>query len=258
MRRAVACLLALAGFAVATPAQAFVAFPDGGGLQPDQKLLLRLRADESAMAASPDPASIGFRLAARDEQAIVYQLAADQDLQAVIMPQLPPALAAPFSESIEGLRALYRLAQVDYSRIHPRFNRPLATPAGFADLLNYYRAASNPYGLDWTFLASINFIESDFGRVMGPSSAGALGPMQFMPSTWDNYGAGGDVMSPHDAIYAAARYLVHYGAPGDMPGAIWHYNHDDDYVAAVSYFASVIRRDQAWLARIYIWSTTEA
>jgi hypothetical protein len=257
MRRVIASLLAVAGFAVATPAQAFVSFPDRGSLQPDQKLLLRLRADESAIAASSSPTSIGFRLAARDEQAIVYRMAADADLQALILPQLDPALAAGFSESIEGLRALYRLAAVDYSQIHPRFNRPLETPAGLSDLVGYYQGASNPYGMDWTYLASINFIESDFGRVMGPSSAGALGPMQFMPSTWDNYGDGGDVMSPRDAIYAAARYLVHYGAPADMSRAIWHYNHDYDYVAAVSLFASVMRRDQAWLARIYIWSTAE-
>ena len=257
MRRALACLLALAGLAVASPAQASVTFPDRGSLPADQKLILRLRADEAAIAASPDHASIGFRLAVRDEQAIVYRMAADADLAAVIMPQLPPALAAGFSDSIEGLRALYRLAQIDYSHIHPRFNRPLDTPAGLADLLDYYQGAGGAYGLDWTFLASINFIESDFGRVMGPSSAGALGPMQFMPSTWDNYGDGGDVMSPRDSIYAAARYLVNYGAPADMARAIWHYNHDSDYVAAVSLFASVMRRDQTWLTRIYVWSTTE-
>jgi hypothetical protein len=257
MRHLLACLLALAGLLIATPVQAFAGFPDRGALQPDQKLLLRLRADESVMAASPDHNSIGFRLAARDEQAIVYRLAADVDLEATIMPQLPATLASAFSESIQGLRALYRLAQIDYSEIRPRFNRRLATPAALQDLLTYYQGAGGAYGMDWTYLASINFIESDFGRVMGPSSAGALGPMQFMPSTWDSYGDGGDVMSPHDSIYAAARYLVHYGAPDDMTRAVWHYNHDSDYVAAVSYFASVIRRDQAWLHRIYVWSTAE-
>jgi membrane-bound lytic murein transglycosylase B len=257
MRRALALLFAVAGLAFTTPADAFYTFPDQGTLQPDQKLILRLRADEAAMVASPNHASQGFRLAARDEQAIVYRMAADADLQAAILPQLPADLASAFSESIDGLRALYRLAQVDYSQIHPRFNRPLQTPAALPDLVGYYQGASGAYGLDWTYLASINFIESDFGRVMGPSSAGALGPMQFMPSTWDNYGDGGDVMSPHDSIFAAARYLVHYGAPGDMGRAIWHYNHDDDYVAAVSLFASVIRRNQAWLTRIYIWSTAE-
>ena len=257
MRRLLACLLALAGLVVATPVHALTDFPDKGSLQPDQKLLNRLRADENVIALSKSHEEIGFRLATRDEQAIVYKLAADPQLQAEIQPRLPAALAAGFAESIEGLRALYRLAQVDYSQIRPRFTRPLQTPAGLGDLVGYYQGASGPYGMDWTFLASINFIESDFGRVMGPSSAGALGPMQFMPSTWDSYGNGGDVWNPRDSIYAAARYLVHYGAPDDMTRAIWHYNHDGDYVAAVSYFASVIRRDQAWLHRIYVWSTAE-
>ena len=257
MRRVLGCLLALAGFAFATPAQAFVGFPDQGSLQADQKLVNRLRADENAIALSPNHEALGFRLATRDEQAIVYRLASDPELETAIMPELPPALATALSDGIQGLRALYRLAQVDYSEIHPRFNRPLATPAGLSDLVAYYQGAGGPYRIDWTYLASINFIESDFGRVMGPSSAGALGPMQFMPATWSNYGNGGDVMSPHDAIYAAARYLVHYGAPGNMPSAIWHYNHDDDYVAAVSLFASLMRRDQAWLTRLYVWSTSE-
>src|SRR5436309_2261958 len=142
MKRALACLMALAGLAVATPVQAFYTFPDQGSLQSDQKLLNRLRADEAAIALSQSHDAIGFRLATRDEQAIVYRLAADPGLEAQIVPQLAPALAAGFSESIEGLRALYRLAQIDYSQIRPRFNRPLQTPAALADLTGFYRGAS--------------------------------------------------------------------------------------------------------------------
>jgi membrane-bound lytic murein transglycosylase B len=257
MRRAVACFLALAGLGLATPAHAFLLLPDRGGLPADVKLLNRLRADEAGIALGQTPNDAGYRAAARDEQAIVYQLAADANLEALILPRLPAALATPMQNSIDALRALYRLAQIDQSSIRPRFGRDLATPAGLSDLLAYYQGAAARYGVDWTYLASINFIESDFGRVMGPSSAGALGPMQFMPSTWDNYGGGGDVMNSHDAIYAAARYLVHYGAPGDMEGAIWHYNHDYDYVAAVSLYADAMRQDGSWLKRYYLWSTRD-
>jgi soluble lytic murein transglycosylase-like protein len=247
-------LLALAGFCFATPAHAFLLLPDRGSLPPDVKLLNRLHADEAAIALD-QPADLAYRTAVRDEQLIVYELAADPGLEAIIVSRLPAQLSAAVNDGIEGMRALYRLAEIDESQIRPRFNRPMATPASLLDLLAYYQGAGGAYGMDWTYLASINFIESDFGRVMGPSSAGALGPMQFMPSTWDNYGQGGDVMSPHDSIYAAARYLVHYGAPGDMPNAIWAYNHDGDYVAAVTLYADAIRRDQAWLTRLYFWST---
>jgi membrane-bound lytic murein transglycosylase B len=124
-----------------------------------------------------------------------------------------------------------------------------------AALLAYYRAAAARTGLDWTYLAAINFIESDFGRVNGPSSAGALGPMQFLPSTWQEYGGGSDVMSPHDAIMGAALLLARNGAPANYDRAIFRYNHDLDYVAAVKEYAAAMRADPLWLTRLYYWST---
>jgi hypothetical protein len=59
----------------------------------------------------------------------------------------------------------------------------------------------------WFYLAAINFVETDFGRVAGPSSAGAQGPMQFLPATWAIYGHG-DIHRASDAIVAAARFLA--------------------------------------------------
>ncbi len=79
--------------------------------------------------------------------------------------------------------------------------------------------------------------------------------MQFLPSTWANYGQGGDINDPHAAILAAARYLVHYGAPYNMRLAIWHYNLDYDYVDAVESFARAYRSDPGWLDRMYYWNT---
>src|SRR6185437_11031592 len=94
-------------------------------------------------------------------------------------------------------------------------------------------------------LASINKIESNFGRNMGPSSAGAIGWMQFMPSTWERWGvdADGDGIanpwSPEDGIAAAARYLAASGGQSDISRAVFSYNHADWYVQEVLDLARV-------------------
>jgi cell wall-associated NlpC family hydrolase len=103
-------------------------------------------------------------------------------------------------------------------------------PAGY---LADFKAAGTRYGIPWTVLAAIGEIESSFGQNDGPSSAGALGPMQFEPPTWALYGDGGNIMDPADAIPAAARLLVANGAPGNLPRAIFAYNHSGSYVTDV-------------------------
>ena len=109
-------------------------------------------------------------------------------------------------------------------------------------LIPIYQRASEAYGLGpqgVAILASINGIESAFGSNMGPSSAGAIGWMQFMPETWASYGvdANGDGVkdpyNPEDAIFAAASYLSAAGMPENTYDAIFAYNHADWYVADV-------------------------
>jgi transglycosylase-like protein with SLT domain len=116
---------------------------------------------------------------------------------------------------------------------------PVAVPAY---LIPIYSAASQAYDLGPagpSILAAINEIESGFGQNLGPSSAGAVGWMQFMPSTWAAYGVDADgdgdkdPNEPNDAIFAAARYLSASGMPEDPEGAIFAYNHADWYVADV-------------------------
>jgi hypothetical protein len=111
-----------------------------------------------------------------------------------------------------------------------------------AALLPIYQRASDAYGLGPQgpgVLAAINQIESGFGANLGPSSAGAIGWMQFLPSTWSSYGVDADgdgardPNDPEDSIFAAARYLRASGMPQDTPGAIFSYNHADWYVAEV-------------------------
>jgi len=113
-------------------------------------------------------------------------------------------------------------------------------------LLPIYQAAGIQYGVRWEILAAINEIETDYGRNLNISSAGALGWMQFMPPTWDAYGvdANGDGVkdpfNPVDAIFAAARYLRAAGADRDLYRAIFAYNHADWYVESVLMRARVI------------------
>jgi hypothetical protein len=110
-------------------------------------------------------------------------------------------------------------------------------------LLPLYQACGTQYGIPWEVLASINKIESAFGTNMGPSTAGAVGWMQFLPSTWKAYGVDAnddgekDPYNPVDAICAAARYLNAAGGEQDLRTAIFAYNHADWYVDEVLLYA---------------------
>jgi murein DD-endopeptidase MepM/ murein hydrolase activator NlpD len=130
---------------------------------------------------------------------------------------------------------------------------PIGVPNFFIDkfrippfLLPIYQAAGMQYGVRWEVLAAINEIETDYGRNLNVSSAGALGWMQFMPATWKAYGVDAnrdrlkDPYNPVDAIFAAARYLRAAGAETDIRKAIFAYNHADWYVDSVLMRARLI------------------
>ena len=129
----------------------------------------------------------------------------------------------------------------------------IVTPPPVSVLLGYYREAERRTGVPWTYLAAIHLVETRMGRIRGPSTAGALGPMQFLPSTWDRFGEGGDINDPRDAINAAARLLAAYGAPGDMAGALWHYNPSSRYVGAVTEYARSMQRSRAAYRGYWHW-----
>ena len=113
-------------------------------------------------------------------------------------------------------------------------------------LLPIYQAAGIEYGVRWEILAAINEIETDYGRNLNVSSAGALGWMQFMPPTWAAYGVDAnkdgrkDPYNPVDAIFAAAKYLKAANYENDVRAAIWAYNHADWYVDSVLLRARLI------------------
>ncbi len=133
-------------------------------------------------------------------------------------------------------------------------NSPTGT--GITNYLQLFQASAAKYcpQLPWTVLAAIGQIESADGQNEGPSSAGALGPMQFLPSTWATWGIDGfgpagppDIMNPYDAVPSAARYLCASGASsGTQDGlrqAIFAYNHADWYVNEVLGLASQYAAD---------------
>lgn len=134
----------------------------------------------------------------------------------------PPGSLSPLGPTAVGVPSFF----IDSFRIPPF-------------LLPIYQAAGVQYGIRWEVLAAINEIETDYGRNLSVSSAGALGWMQFMPATWRQYGVDAnldgerDPFNPVDAIFAAARYLRAAGAAKDLRRAIFAYNHADWYVSDV-------------------------
>jgi hypothetical protein len=130
---------------------------------------------------------------------------------------------------------------------------PLGVPNFFIDsfrippfLLPIYQAAGIEYDVPWQVLAAINEIETDYGRNLSISSAGAVGWMQFLPSTWKRWGvdANGDGIAdpynPVDAVFSAARYLQAAGAARSLPRAVFAYNHAWWYVQSVLLRAKLI------------------
>ena len=143
--------------------------------------------------------------------------------------------------------------QPDVLAVAARRRRRSGCPNFFIDsfqippfLLPIYQAAGIEYQVPWQVLAAINEIETDYGRNLSVSSAGAVGWMQFLPSTWKEWGvdANGDGVAdpynPVDAIFTAARYLHAAGASTNLTKAIFAYNHAGWYVQSVLLRAKLI------------------
>ncbi|HEX2258206.1 MAG TPA: lytic transglycosylase domain-containing protein, partial [Actinomycetota bacterium] len=124
----------------------------------------------------------------------------------------------------------------------------------------YYAEAERQFGIPWAYLAAIHLVESRMGRIRGTSTAGAQGPMQFIPGTWARYGRG-DINNPQDAILAAARYLRASGAPGNMPAALYAYNRSQRYVRGITLYAQrMLENERAYLGyyhwQVFVRTTT--
>jgi hypothetical protein len=170
-------------------------------------------------------------------------------LSSKVLPRLGGTLRLEAKRNIKAARWLYKLTPpLKPSEVKLKTSRadhPMK-------LVRYYKAAQQRFGVQWSVLAAINLVESRMGRINGPSSAGALGPMQFMPATWDAYGKG-DPFKPYNAIMAAARYLAANGAPERLSNALWNYNHSDYYVNGVIAYHRHISAHPKIYFSYYLW-----
>ncbi len=183
------------------------------------------------------------------QQRIYRTLAARPELREPVLTALPPTVQSYATKNLSATADLR-------STVVPGPNLPTAwrivEPAPLDELLRYYREAEVEFGVNWSYLAAIHLVETRMGRIRGVSTAGAQGPMQFMPGTWAAYGEG-DVNSNRDAIRAAARYLRANRAPADMPNALFRYNNSQPYVRAVTAYAEVMRLEPEAYRGFYHW-----
>ena len=224
-----------------------------GGAQPrlasdPAQLADDLVADELALR-DPSTAEAALVAAARRQQAAYRAIGRHPEWDAITRPRIPPSLLEVYDRNVDARRQLTAMAHVKDTlpawRIEP--------PAPADELLSYYREAESASGVGWNYLAAINLIETRFGSIVGVSTAGAQGPMQFLPSTFAAYGEGGDIHSPRDSIMAAGRYLAANGFANDRGHAIYRYNNAHEYVQAVNQYAAVLAADPATFAGYYRW-----
>ncbi|MDQ4096474.1 MAG: lytic transglycosylase domain-containing protein [Actinomycetota bacterium] len=210
-----------------------------------------LEALATAEPAIRDPATSAGDLQRHGEsQQVAYrQLAIHPEWLPQVLDRLPEGLRGIVRANTEAgieLRALTR----------PQTALPpwrIVAPAPAEELLGYYKAAEAEVGAPWNYLAAIHLVETRMGRIRGTSTAGAQGPMQFLPSTWAQYGKGGDINSNRDAMLAAARLLVRNGAPGDMANALFNYNRSQRYVKAVTAYAQQMAANERAYFGYYQW-----
>jgi cell wall-associated NlpC family hydrolase len=160
---------------------------------------------------------------------------------AALAPGQVPAVAQPLSST--SLLSPNPAVASAWSRLSLLFARGDRPPSF---LVPIYKAAGHKYHVPWPVLAAINAIETDYGRNVKTSPAGAMGWMQFMPETWLAYGvsASNQIVAnpydPRDAIFSAARYLAANGAAHHLRKAIFAYNHAGWYVDEVLWTAANI------------------
>jgi membrane-bound lytic murein transglycosylase B len=219
----------------ATTTTATVATQIAGELSADQ-LASELTAVEQAAARGDG--SVG-----QHQQLLYRYLSAHADLDEAVLASVAGDVR-PYVERIVRARQLGQARQAANTNPSPPSDTlpawVVVDPLPVAELLANYGEAETATGIGWYWLAAIHFQETRTGRIIGSSSAGAVGPMQFLPSTWAQC-CTGDPTVPRDAMIGAATYLAQNGGPADMQAALHTYNPNDSYVATVMAFAENMR-----------------
>jgi hypothetical protein len=215
-----------------------------------------IRVERALRSNTGDPASreaLGWA-----QQHAYGALAEHPEWYAAVVAALPADVAEPVARNHDAAEHLTSPSLGPPPAEPPDWT--IRAPAPAATLVAWYREAETATGVPWQYLAAIHLVESRMGRIEGNSPVGAQGPMQFMPATWAEYGAGGDVHSDHEAILAAGRFLAAHGGADHLADALFAYNPSDDYVAAVEDYAAVMTADpraydgyHAW--QVYVTTT---
>jgi hypothetical protein len=184
------------------------------------------------------------------EQRLVATLASHPELLGSVLAALPAPLRDGVSSAVTGDRELSAVPGPTPTAI-PSWT--IVAPLPAEQLLADYQKTQASTGVPWTVLAAINLVETRMGRIVVPSSAIAQGPMQFLPSTWTAYGAGGDIHDPGDAIAAAGRLLRANGAGRDLTAALHHYNLSAHYARGVQAYAAAMAADIRAFYGFYGW-----
>ena len=233
--------------------------PPAGAATP-QRLADRIEANDTELRTAIDAwwteagnppvgqAPDEVRVLALEQQETMRLLARRRGLAASTIELLPGRMRGQVRQFVAAAVKLRKL-----SGGGPPRKLRTGKPEPLASLVGHYEKAERIYGIHSYYLAAINLVETKFGRVKSTSTAGAKGPMQFIPSTWRIYGNGGNIRDPHDAILGASRLLKDRGAPGSYARALYAYNPSSLYVGAVSRYAKVIARDPYALAFLYCW-----
>jgi len=226
-------------------ARSYPTVPDGAS-----EVARRLAALERQLRDPQTPAAQLPDLA--HQQQVIYRvLSLDRHRSQAVLNQLPARWRSVAERHLAARRAFLAMSKRRPTRV-PAWR--IIPPEPLSQLLAHYRKAEAATGIEWEVLAAVNLVETGMGRIDGVSVANAQGPMQFLPTTWSEQGIGrGDIRNPHDAIQAAARYLVRRGGLKNIRRGLWGYNNSDLYGEAVLLYASLIREDPQALVGLYHW-----